>query len=277
MAAGWIVLAIGAQPPALTITRHARSLQPGEVVRLTITGPAALDAVRVRLFDREWPTYSVDSRRWTALIGIDLDVASGTYVAEVEATAGSGSESATYSLRVLPKTFRTRTLTVNAAFVDPPESELARIAEESRELEAIYAQSTPKRWAGAFVRPVPQAANSAFGTRSVFNGEPRSPHAGADFRSPAGTPVKAPAGGRVALARNLYFSGNTVIIDHGLGLLSMFAHLSTIDVQIGDDVRAGLIVGRVGATGRVTGPHLHWSVRLGGARVDPLSLLVALR
>jgi murein DD-endopeptidase MepM/ murein hydrolase activator NlpD len=123
---------------------------------------------------------------------------------------------------------------------------------------------------------VNDAANSAFGTRSIFNGQPRNAHGGADFLSPAGTAVHAPNAGRVLVARDLYYSGNTVIIDHGLGLFSMFAHLSAFDTREGDRVEAGAIVGRVGATGRVTGPHLHWAVRANGARVDPLSLLAVL-
>jgi murein DD-endopeptidase MepM/ murein hydrolase activator NlpD len=123
---------------------------------------------------------------------------------------------------------------------------------------------------------VPQRANSAFGTRSIFNGEPRSPHSGADFLSPAGTPVHAPNAGRVLVAENLYFTGNTVVVDHGLGLLSLFAHLSRMDVEAGEMVTTGQVLGAVGSTGRVTGPHLHWTLRAGGARVDPLSLLALL-
>ncbi len=121
--------------------------------------------------------------------------------------------------------------------------------------------------------PCPGVANSSFGTRSVFNGEERSPHAGTDFLSGTGTPIHAPAGGRVVAARDLFFSGNTVIIDHGLGVFSMLAHMSRIDVHEGDVVSRDAVVGRVGATGRVTGPHLHWALRVGGARVDPLSAL----
>ena len=114
------------------------------------------------------------------------------------------------------------------------------------------------------------------GSRTILNGQPRSPHSGADFNSPAGTPIKAPNAGRVVLAGDRYFTGNTVMIDHGLTMFSLFAHLSEIDVHAGDSVKAGDVVGKVGSTGRVTGPHLHWSVRLNGARVDPLSLLAAL-
>ena len=125
------------------------------------------------------------------------------------------------------------------------------------------------------IRPVPDEANSSFGTRSVYNGEARSPHGGTDFLSPTGRPIKAPAAGRVVLAGPQYFSGNTVIIDHGLGLFSLLAHMSEIDVKAGDRVTAGDVIGKVGATGRVTGPHLHWTVRLNNTRVDPLSLLYA--
>jgi murein DD-endopeptidase MepM/ murein hydrolase activator NlpD len=163
---------------------------------------------------------------------------------------------------------------VDEAFVNPPAAEQERIAQEAKELAALWEASVDSRlWTGAFVRPVPQAANSAFGSRSILNGLPRSPHGGADFASPAGTPIKAPNAGRVVLAKALYYTGNTVVIDHGLGLFSLFAHLSATDVSAGATVAAGQRVGLVGQTGRVTGPHLHWAVRLNGARVDPLSLL----
>jgi murein DD-endopeptidase MepM/ murein hydrolase activator NlpD len=124
-----------------------------------------------------------------------------------------------------------------------------------------------------FVRPVPDVATSRFGTRSIFNGELRRPHGGADFLSSEGAPVKSPNAGRAVAVRDLYFTGNTVIIDHGLGVFSLLAHLSATDVREGDLVSAGQVVGRVGATGRVTGPHLHWAFTVVGARVDPLSVL----
>jgi murein DD-endopeptidase MepM/ murein hydrolase activator NlpD len=153
----------------------------------------------------------------------------------------------------------------------------ARIDREAADLQRLWNAPAPQRlWSGPFARPVPGRATSIFGTRSIFNGKPRSPHGGADFLSPAGTPIRAPNGGRIVLARDLYFSGNTVVIDHGLGLFSLLAHLSVIDVHEGDIVVTDAVVGRVGATGRVTGPHLHWAVRASGARVDPLSLLALL-
>jgi murein DD-endopeptidase MepM/ murein hydrolase activator NlpD len=166
---------------------------------------------------------------------------------------------------------------VDPAFVNPPESERQRIEHDTERLNRVWQSSAGERqWTGPFVRPVPQAANSRFGTRSIFNGEARNPHGGADFPSPSGTPIHAPNAGRIVLAEPLYFSGNTIVIDHGLGLFSLLAHLSVIGVRDGDRVSAGQVIGRVGATGRVTGAHLHWAVRANGARVDPVALLTLL-
>ena len=267
---------------ALTITASARAIEPGELVVLNVASDAPLTAVHARAFNTDIAGFVVDEdasdpRQWRVLIGIDLDVAPGRHAVVVTATSSAGPVESTYQLVVLPKKFPTRRLTVDEAFVNPPSSAAPRIAAEVKEQQAIWEASARSRlWSAPFVRPVAEAANSAFGTRSVFNGQPRSAHGGADFQSPAGTPVKAPNAGRVALAKNLYFSGNTVIIDHGLGVFSFLAHLSRIDVAAGHSVVPGEIVGLVGATGRVTGPHLHWTVRVSGARVDPLALLALL-
>jgi murein DD-endopeptidase MepM/ murein hydrolase activator NlpD len=257
------------------VTARSRSQQPGELVVLTITVPARVDRVRVRAFDREVVPFPVGEHVWEALVGIDLDARPGTSVVTVD--AGSTALRTTYTLVMTPRTFPTRRLTVDEAFVTPPPSEQERIARDTALLDAVWKAPAPERlWAAAFVRPVPGQANSAFGTRSIFNGKPRRAHGGADFISPSGTPVHAPNAGRIVVARDLYFSGNTVVIDHGLGLFSTLAHLSAIDAREGDTVSAGQVVGRVGATGRVTGPHLHWAVRAGGARVDPLAVLALL-
>lgn len=261
----------------LSIVLKARAMQPGELVVVTVTTPTPTQQVRVRAFDRGMPAFRDDPLTWRALVGIDLDTMPGTYPITVETRADETTVRAARDLVITAHHFPTRQLAVDDAYVNPPASAADRIAREARELDRLWTESAPERlWSGAFARPVPQEANSAFGTRSIFNGQPRSPHSGADFLSPAGTPVHAPNGGRIVLARDLYFSGVTVIIDHGLGLFSLLAHLSSIDVREGDVVVTGQLVGAVGATGRVTGPHLHWAVRLGGARVDPLSLLAVL-
>jgi murein DD-endopeptidase MepM/ murein hydrolase activator NlpD len=270
-----IVLAvlIGVAPQAraqLAVTDTARSLRAGELVLLTIRTPEPVEAVQVRAFGRDWPAFSIDALAWGVLIGVDLDVAPGVHAVSIAAGGLRGG----HALTVAAHQFPTRKLTVDPSFVTPPPDALPRIEREAREIAAIWESSSRvKLWDGPFLPPVPDPANSAFGTRSVFNGQPRAPHGGADFLSGAGTPVKAPGGGRIVLAGSLYYTGGTVVIDHGLGLFSLMAHLSAIDVQTGDLVKAGDAIGKVGATGRVTGPHLHWSVRANGARVDPLSLL----
>ncbi|HEX8031102.1 MAG TPA: M23 family metallopeptidase [Vicinamibacterales bacterium] len=267
-----VIRADGAQA---TAPMRARTLQPGEVVVLTSIGDARSESVRVHAFKHWFPAYQ-EGEAWSAMIGIDLDTRPGTYQIEVESRVDGQIVHQSYPLQVQAKNFRTRRLTVNEAFVTPPKSEEARIEREAALLAETWTSTSAVRlWTTTFVRPVPQAANSAFGTRSIFNGKPRNSHGGADFLSPAGTPIHAPNAGRIAVARDLYFSGNTVIIDHGLGVFSTMAHLSRIDVREGDAVVPGQILGLVGATGRVTGPHLHWAVRVGDARVDPLSLLWA--
>jgi murein DD-endopeptidase MepM/ murein hydrolase activator NlpD len=279
--AGWVALALAAAasaPPAkLSLRLAARAQQPGELVLLTIQEPPGAGVPVVTAFGRERPVFAAGKGRWRALVGIDLEVAPGTYPITVDVPAYGGPLQASVALHVKAKTFPVRALQVDEAFVEPPAEVQERIAREAEELKAIFATMGPERlWADGFLAPVAQQANSRFGSRSVFNGQPRSPHTGADFPSPAGTPVRAPGAGRVVLARPLYFAGNAVLLDHGLGLFSLLAHLSAIDVKEGRDVARGEVVGRVGATGRVTGPHLHWAVRLGEARVDPLSLLFVL-
>lgn len=263
------VVAAAAPAAAQTVALRARAMQPGEVVQVTVAEAEA--PVTVRAFDRDWAVYA-DGDRWRALVGIDLDTKPAAYDLVVTTARGAVHR----KLTVQPHVFPTRRLTVDPDLVHPPPEMQERIEREARELHDLWTHSAPQRlWMAPFTRPVPDPANSAFGTRSVYNGEPRSPHSGADFLSPAGRPIEAPNDGRVVLAAPLYFTGNTVIIDHGAGLFSLLAHLSTLDVHAGDAVSAGQVVGRVGATGRVTGPHLHWTVRLDNARVDPLSLLYA--
>ena len=142
-------------------------------------------------------------------------------------------------------------------------------------LAEAYARVSARKWTDAFVLPVDGKPTSNFGTRSYYNGQQRAPHAGVDFVGEPGTPIRAANHGEVVVAAPMYFTGNTVVVDYGDRLFSVFAHLSELHVKAGDTVEPTTIVGLVGATGRVTGPHLHWSVRLNGARVDPLSLVAA--
>ena len=262
-----------------TVTHQARSLQPGEVVLVTLESPKPIRGLDGTVFGRTFPFYQGSSPRvWHGLIGVDLETRSGQYTVELHGTCpDGGTVRATHMLDIRDKSFPTRRLTVDEKYVTPPPEVEERIHRESKRVDKIFAAITPERmWNSLFVAPVPGPANGNFGKRSILNGRPRSPHAGIDFAADAGTPIKAPNSGKIVLAADLYFSGNTVIIDHGLGLYSFFAHLSRFSVREGDQVKAGDVIGRVGSTGRSTGPHLHWTVRLVGTRVDPLSLMAAL-
>jgi murein DD-endopeptidase MepM/ murein hydrolase activator NlpD len=172
-------------------------------------------------------------------------------------------------------TYPTTELQVEERFVELSPEDQARADREAAETSAIYDTFTPQRyWTEPFDIPVRGAKDGRnFGHRRVFNGQPRAPHSGADLRATTGTPIFAANRGRVVLAKDLFFSGNAVFIDHGYGLFTTYLHLSKIDVAVGDIVERGEQLGLAGATGRVTGPHLHWGVRLLDARVDPFSLV----
>ena len=269
--------ATAADDPPISVAIEARSLTPGELIVFTVNTKAEPSAVRIRLFDRDIPAFKSETGAWRALAGIDLDRKPGSYVATIEAVGADGPSRVEHSIVVQSRRYPTRQLRVDPSFVNPPPAVLQRIEEEQVFLRESFEHSDADRlWSASFVRPVAGRANSQFGTRSVFNGQPRGPHRGADFLSPAGEPIKSPNAGRIVVARDLYFTGNTIVIDHGLGLISMLAHLSRIDVRESEPVAAGQIVGLVGATGRVTGPHLHWTLSVSGARVDPLALLALL-
>jgi murein DD-endopeptidase MepM/ murein hydrolase activator NlpD len=250
------------------------SIVPGDVVRIDVVG-AAGERITAAVFGQSLSfTFDAERGAWRALAGVDLETKPGAYRLRIER---DGALMGPREVRVRAKRFTVRRLRVPPGFVTPPPEALEQIAADSKLLREAYGQITPQRWTGGFILPVDGTATSNFGTRSYFNGQRRAPHAGVDFMSKPGTPIRASNHGSVALASPLYFTGNTVIVDHGARLLSVFAHLSAFQVKAGDVVTPETIVGLVGATGRVTGPHLHWSVRLNGARVDPMSLIAATR
>lgn len=260
----------------LAISFSARALVPGEAVLLTFAAASPLTSVRGTAFGQPFTAYAGGTdTTWHALVGIDLAVRPGPASVDAEARQADGTQvSARLPLKVAVKAFPTRRLKVAPEFVTPPPAEQARIERERLLLNRVLSAVSPRYlWADGFGRPVDGEVISLFGARSIYNGEARAPHRGIDFRGATGTPVRAPARGVVVLAEPLYFSGSTVILDHGLGVFSMLMHLSRIDVKPGSLVVGGDLVGAIGATGRVTGPHLHWTLRIGAAAVDPLSVL----
>ena len=248
--------ALPAAPPAAEATPSA---PPGSVVRWA--GP---ELVSCALEGREWPP--LDGACWYPL---DLGRA-GTVELVRRSTGGVASR----RVRIAPYPWPTQRLEVEERYVSPSAAELARIAREKERVARLWSLSTPRRFALPLAPPLEKLpAASRFGARRVFNGQPRSPHAGADYAAAPGTPVHAAADGRVVLAEEHFFAGRSVYVDHGEGLISMSFHLERIAVVEGDEVRRGQVLGTVGATGRVTGPHLHFGLRWRGARVDPGILL----
>ena len=267
---------VGQDGRPLTITSSSRTLTPGSVVLLTVTAPTALTSLTGTAFGRPVRFWETGPLEWRGLVAAGLEAKPGAYDVDVTGADAVSATAGKTTLTVVRKQFETRRLRVGGEFVNPPAGEAERIASEAKRLAAIFTRATPRAWRGTFQVPVPGTATSSFGRLTVLNGEPRGRHQGADFRAVTGTPVVAPNAGRAVLAEDLYFSGNTVVIDHGLGMFSLLAHLSRIDVAAGSDVARGDMLGLSGATGRVTGPHLHWALRLSEFSVDPLAVVAVL-
>jgi len=207
---------------------------------------------------------------WIAVIGISLDTAPG----EIEVSVSAGGAERKLGFRIGDKQYAVQQLKVPPSQVNLSPEDEARVAREAEKVRSAVESFTPDAPATLrLAQPVPGRRSSSFGLRRVFNGESRRPHGGMDIAAATGTPVKAPLAGRVVDVGSYFFNGNNVIIDHGQGLMTMYCHLSKVNVEVGQRLGAGEVLGLVGATGRVTGPHLHWGVSLNGAWVDPALFL----
>jgi murein DD-endopeptidase MepM/ murein hydrolase activator NlpD len=209
-------------------------------------------------------------------LGIDLAQPAGEYEMKLNVQSeASDSVSCAVPVSVVAGKFPEEKLTVAPKYVEPNPEDTKRANEEQERLRAIFATVTPdKLWAGAFRLPLPGIHTARnFGRRRVLNGTPGSSHSGVDIPAAAGTVIHSSQRGRVALAENLYFSGNTVVIDHGLGIYTLYGHMEEIAVKAGDAVAAGAVIGRVGSTGRATGPHLHWGLTVDDSRVNALDIV----
>jgi murein DD-endopeptidase MepM/ murein hydrolase activator NlpD len=243
---------------------------PGGVARLSL-GPAS---ARPQAMAGEAQVLVVgDMIEWTALVGIPLATAPGEQSISVQMDGRPRAMS--YTVR--DKQYVEQRLKVSPKTVDLSPEDNARYEREAAHLKTVMATFTePLPTASLQMQvPVPGRRSSSFGLRRVFNGQPRNPHSGMDIAAPTGTPVKAPLPGRVIDVGDYFFNGGTVWLDHGGGLLSMYCHLSHVDCKTGDRLDAGEVFCKVGATGRVTGPHLHWSVMLNRAMVDPALFIAA--
>lgn len=211
-----------------------------------------------------------DGGRWQALLGIPLD----SLPDELEIRSFSGSTATRHTVTVRPHHYPEQRLTLrDRRKVDPDPDDLARIAREQAHTDAIKRRFSGDMPDTNLAAPAAGRLSSRFGLRRIFNGQPRNPHSGLDFAAATGAAVRAPASGTVLDTGDYFFNGNTVFLDHGQGLISAYMHLSRIDVRPGQRVARGEQIGAVGATGRATGPHLHWTVILNATAVNPELLL----
>jgi murein DD-endopeptidase MepM/ murein hydrolase activator NlpD len=291
LAAGTIVVLSAALLLPWTATAQTQNQYPavamsssdvanGDVILLEIdTGPLKLPASDMRIvFNKR--TYRVykhpakDNGVYFALLGVPYRTEKGPHILVLNYSDSNGKQTRQIPFKVVAGDYKTDVLEVDSRRVNPNKEDSQRAARERRELEHVYASGSLKRlWNGPFQLPVENEISSRYGNRRVFNGQLKSYHNGLDFRSPTGTPVYATNSGIVRMAKDLFYSGNAVIIDHGTEVFSIYAHLSKIKTAAGRRVEKGQLIGLSGATGRVSGPHLHWGVKLSGTAVNPLNFI----
>jgi murein DD-endopeptidase MepM/ murein hydrolase activator NlpD len=253
--------------------------EPGAVVKLTLTAGAVDRIVAIRGSMAGEPVHfiAVSPGKWHAIGGIPVDT-EGTMVATAEVRRASGKTETVRARVTLPKLPPpvAKPLAVDTTFTRPLDAATtARIARENARAREIgrHAHDSPPMWTAPFIRPRASVITSEFGSGRLFNGRLTTRHLGVDFRGAVGEPIRAANRGVVALVDNFFLAGNVVYIDHGGGVVTAYFHMSKPLVSAGDTVARGQIIGRVGATGRVTGPHLHWAARYGAITVNPLDLL----
>lgn len=252
------------------ISRLLNHPVPGGVAVVPLGSEAQTPTARYQ--DKPVLVVREEGKRWIAIVGIPLKSQPGPHQLQV-------SDGRTLGFTVGSKHYREQHIKLkNGHQVNPLAEDMARINRELAEQTRAYQTFSPAQPSNLlFDKPVEGPLSSPFGLRRFFNGEERNPHSGLDFAVGAGTPIKVPTAGKVILIGNYFFNGNTVFVDHGQGLISMFCHMSKVDVKLGQSLPRGGIVGRVGATGRATGPHMHWNVSLNDARVDPAIFIGAFK
>ncbi len=265
--------ALAAERP--TVTWHPAKPRLGEVVWVHVQGAGDATTIEGALGSRSLAFFPYASGQ-AAVVGIDLETRPGSEpwrLAILE--PGRPPRALTGKVTIQRREFSVQRLTLPTGMVDlDPETERRAVSEGER-LRTLYRTITPERlWRGRFVRPVAgDTPPSGFGSRRIINGKPRAPHSGADYAAERGTAVVAVNSGRVALVADFFFPGRLVAVDHGLGLYTLYFHLDSVAVTDGEMVDRGQSLGTVGSTGRATGPHRHFGVQAGGARVDPAALL----
>lgn len=256
---------------SIAVSNNAPAL--GDPVVVEVAANGVVDNLVLRWKGAAWPMREAAPGRYEGLIGVDLDDPEGPAVVAAEGFLDGARFRAEAELTISPRKFAVQELTLPKGMAEFDNATLLRIEAEAAELSRKFSRVTPPRWRTPFLPPVEEYRPVNFGARRVINGDPRMPHSGVDIRLPMGTPVRAIADGRVAFAGEQFFGGRSVVIDHGGGVFSVYYHLKEFSVAEGEEISRGGRVGSVGATGRATGPHLHFGVRVPGGRVDPTRLL----
>jgi murein DD-endopeptidase MepM/ murein hydrolase activator NlpD len=275
--------------PAYSLPRHAPI--PGGVAVIEVPG----GTFAARFNDKPILLVVEDDVHY-ALVGLSLKTKPGEYYLHLELTIKRTADEelrsetvppiavpptpsptpavARLSFNVVDKAYPVQRLTIpNDRKVNPYAQDMTRIRQERKDMDVAFAHFQDEAVQVDFSLPTAGRASSSFGSRRILNDQPRSPHSGMDIAAITGTPILAPSAGTVVAQGDYFFNGNTVLVDHGQGLITMYCHLSEISVHVGDELDSGMLIGKVGQTGRVTGPHLHWSVSLNNARVDPALFL----
>jgi len=250
------------------------TMAQGEILELKVSGKG-LDNVNGRMGEEAIHFFSSAAGSFSALVGADLEAKPGLVKLNLQATRGAGRvEKKEIMVRIRAKAFPKEAFTVSAEFDQLSEEVLKRIRREREKFSRAFSSSSRERlWQGEFVEPLVGEISSPFGLRRIINGARRSPHTGADLRALTGTPVLAANHGRVVLRGDFFYSGKSLVLDHGGGLYTMYFHLSELHAEDQALVRKGDAIALSGMSGRVTGPHLHWGARINNARVDPFQLI----
>ncbi len=268
MALGSVLTASADEPQVLRATQ-------GQILEIVLSVPDVSVVVEGTWRGQRVQFFSLsDSTRMVGLVGADLASKVGRDALDVTVRSPDKTETRRFVVEVLDASFPVQNLTLPKTMVDLDAATLKRVRKEAKHLRSLFAQTnTPRVWTDDFIAPLEGKISGAFGRRRIINGQKKNPHTGEDISAPQGAEVQASNRGIVRLATEQFFSGKSILIDHGLGLFTMYFHLSEMLVKEGNTVDRGAVIGSVGSTGRATGPHLHWGARLNNARVDPYELI----
>ena len=268
-----LTLVPGAEKAPMGATGQFNGKQ-GDVLWVEIPVEGHPQNVMGKFLQRQILFFPATNRTYAGLLGIDMQDTPGVHELKITLESQEGTQQLSYGILVVKNNYSLQRLTLPRKKVELDPKTLKRVLAEQKELKNVFQYSTPHPlWTGPFHQPVEGRITGVFGSRRIINGQPRNPHSGEDIAAPQGTDVAAMNAGVVRLIIHHFFTGNGVILDHGVGLYSMYFHLSKVSVQQGQLVKPGQVIGQVGSTGRASGPHLHWGVRLNNSRVNPYSLL----